>query len=99
VIEDYFAKKLNRLIVDYLLRENYFRTAQNFIAATGMKVNSRGLMMKDFVDLDIFVETNQIIEKIKGGSCAEALSWCNTHKTKLQKTNVSFRCHFLLEPT
>lgn len=28
------------------------------------------------------------MESLKQRDCKEALEWCNTHKTKLQKTNV-----------
>lgn len=28
IMKDYFTKRLNRIIVDYLLRERYFETAE-----------------------------------------------------------------------
>jgi len=31
IMKDYFAKRLNRIILDYMLRENYFETADTFI--------------------------------------------------------------------
>ena len=39
VLKDYFSKRLNRIIVDYLLREEYFDTARKLIDETGIKVN------------------------------------------------------------
>lgn len=30
------------------------------------------------------------MDKLKHRDCSEALEWCNTHKTKLQKSNVRF---------
>lgn len=38
VMRDYFAKRLNRIIVDYMLRENYFESAKIFMEETGLKV-------------------------------------------------------------
>jgi hypothetical protein len=38
VMRDYFSKRLNRIIIDYLLRENYFDSAKIFIDETGLKV-------------------------------------------------------------
>jgi hypothetical protein len=31
VLRDYFTKRLNRSIIDYMLRENYFGSAATFI--------------------------------------------------------------------
>lgn len=33
------------------------------------------------------------MDKLKHRDCSEALEWCNTHKTKLQKSNVSVITH------
>lgn len=38
VMKDYFSKRLNWVIIDYLLRENYFESAKIFIEETGLKV-------------------------------------------------------------
>ena len=38
IMKDYFSKRLNRIIIDYLLRENYFDSAKLFIDETGLKV-------------------------------------------------------------
>jgi hypothetical protein len=39
VMRDYFAKRLNRMIIDYLLRDNYFDSARMFIEETGLDVS------------------------------------------------------------
>lgn len=39
ILRDYFSKRLNRSIIDYLLRENYFASAATFIEETGLKVS------------------------------------------------------------
>lgn len=38
IMKDYFMKRLNRIIIDYLLRENYFESARSYIDETGLKV-------------------------------------------------------------
>ena len=39
VMKEYFAKRLNRMIIDYLLREDYFESAKAMITETGLEVN------------------------------------------------------------
>ena len=38
ILKEYFTKRLNRIIADYLLRENYFATATSFIEENNLKV-------------------------------------------------------------
>jgi hypothetical protein len=38
VMKDYFMKRLHRIIADYLLRENYFKTSEIFIEENQLKV-------------------------------------------------------------
>lgn len=47
-------------------------------------------MVQDFVDIEVFEETSKIMDSLKHRECKEALEWCKTHQTKLQKTNVQF---------
>ena len=44
---------------------------------------------QDFVDIEVFEETSKIMDSLKHRECKEALEWCKTHQTKLQKTNVN----------
>ncbi len=89
IMKDYFSKRLNRIIIDYLLRENYFESAKLFIDETGLSVFISPLkFLQDFVDIEVFEEASRILNKLKHRDCKEALDWCNTHKTKLQKSNV-----------
>lgn len=70
VMRDYFTKRLNRIIIDYMLRENYFESAKIFVEETGLK---------DFVDMEVFEETSKIMDSLKHRECKEALEWCKTH--------------------
>ena len=38
IMKDYFSKRLNRIIVDYMLRENYFDSAKAYIDENHIKV-------------------------------------------------------------
>jgi hypothetical protein len=40
VMREYFTNRLNRIIIDYMLRENYFDSSKTFIEETGMTVTS-----------------------------------------------------------
>ena len=48
-MKDYFTKRLNRIILDFMLRENYFHTAETFVEETNLK---------EFADLEVFSETH-----------------------------------------
>lgn len=40
IMKDYFTKRLNRIIIDYLLREHNFESARSLIDETGLKASS-----------------------------------------------------------
>ena len=88
VLQQYFETRLNRVILDYMLQNNHFEAANCFSKQNRIQV---------FSDIHIFQETHQILQKLKqlgpGATPLEtdnalecALSWCNTYKTKLQKS-------------
>lgn len=70
-MRDYFNKRLNRIIIDYLLRENYFESSKIFIEETGLKVNYQEnlIIFQDFADVEVFEETSKIIKKLKQRDC------------------------------
>lgn len=89
VLKDYFTRRLNRVIADYLLREGHFVTASAFITDAGLEVNLYlSQSAQEFADVEVFEESSRILSRLRERDCREALEWCNTHKTKLQKTNV-----------
>lgn len=85
VLQQYFETRLNRAIVDYMLRHDHFLAAKSFSKESGISV---------FSDIHIFLETNNILKKLKqlgsgstplemDNALESALTWCNTYKTKL----------------
>jgi macrophage erythroblast attacher len=90
--EAWSRQRLDRLLVDYMLRHGYDASA---IALA----DERG--MRDLVDIDTFVVMSKIRESLEGGSVQEALNWCNENKKELRKmqSNLEFmlRCQQYIE--
>lgn len=83
--EQWSRTRLDRLLVEYMLRRGHIDSAQNF-------ANARGI--EDLVDVDVFEQMTRIRNTLLQGSVAEALAWCMAPDTKkeLRKMNVSNRC-------
>ncbi|KAG7290846.1 GID complex subunit containing RING finger motif [Staphylotrichum longicolle] len=90
--EAWSRQRLDRLLVDYMLRHGYDSSA---IALA----DERG--MRDLVDIDTFVAMSKIRKSLEGGSVQEALAWCNENKKELRKmqSNLEFmlRCQQYIE--
>ncbi|KAK4158422.1 CTLH/CRA C-terminal to lish motif domain-containing protein [Chaetomidium leptoderma] len=90
--EAWSRQRLDRLLVDYMLRHGYDSSA---IALA----DERG--MRDLVDIDTFVVMSKIRQSLEGGSVQEALAWCNENKKELRKmqSNLEFmlRCQQYIE--
>lgn len=68
--------RLNRLLVDYLLRMGYASSARDFARATNIE---------DLVDVDAFVQCSKIEKSLSEGRTAEALAWCSENKQNLKR--------------
>ncbi|KAL2123001.1 hypothetical protein VTJ04DRAFT_3456 [Mycothermus thermophilus] len=90
--EAWSRQRLDRLLVDYMLRHGYDASA---IALA----DERG--MRDLVDVDTFVVMSRIRKSLEAGSVQEALHWCNENKKELRKmeSNLEFmlRCQQYIE--
>ena len=71
--------RLDRLLVDYLLRSGYAESARAL---------AREKDIEALVDLDVFVRCHQIEESLRNGNAAEGLAWCQEHKPMMKKTSV-----------
>ncbi|CRK43142.1 hypothetical protein BN1723_016115, partial [Verticillium longisporum] len=78
--ETWSRKRLDRLLVDYLLRQGYNNSAHALTAEKNME---------DLVDVQTFVSMSRIQESLRGGSVAEALAWCQDNKKELRKKDSS----------
>ncbi|MCJ1288402.1 GID complex subunit containing RING finger motif [Xylographa opegraphella] len=70
--------RLDRLLVDYLLRSGYTESARALAREKGIEA---------LVDLDVFVRCRQIEESLRNGNMAEGLTWCQEHKPIMKKTS------------
>ncbi|KAL2201025.1 CTLH/CRA C-terminal to lish motif domain-containing protein [Corynascus similis CBS 632.67] len=90
--ETWSRQRLDRLLVDYMLRHGYGLSAMALADERGMR---------DLVDIDTFVAMSKIRQSLERGSVQEALSWCNENKKELRKmqSNLEFmlRCQQYIE--
>ena len=77
--EAWSRQRLDRLLVDYMLRHGYDASAIALAEERGIR---------DLVDIDTFVVMVKISKSLEGGSVQEALSWCNENKKELRKMQV-----------
>ena len=68
--------RLNRLLVDYLLRCGYGESAKALAREKGIE---------ELVDLDVFVQCHRIEESLKRRSTQECLAWCVEHRPMMKK--------------
>lgn len=71
--------RLNRLLVDYLLRCGYGQSARALAEEKDIE---------DLVDLDVFMQCHTIETSLRKRSTAECLAWCVEHRQMMKKTNV-----------
>lgn len=74
--------RLNRLLVDYLLRGGYAESARALAREKGIEA---------LVDLEVFVQCHRIEESLRSGDTAQGLAWCVEHKPMMKKTSVRVR--------
>ncbi|KAI7901730.1 CTLH/CRA C-terminal to lish motif domain-containing protein [Cokeromyces recurvatus] len=68
--------RLDRIVVDYLLRQNMPNTAKSVAKESGIE---------DLVDIQLFTQSEKIEKALRNRSCKECLSWCNENKSTLRK--------------
>lgn len=78
--ENWSRTRLDRLVIDYLLRSGF----QNSAAALA---EEKGI--GDLVDVETFVQMNRIRSSLLSGRVTEALAWCMENKKELRRMEVS----------
>lgn len=71
--------RLDRLLVDYLLRQGLTQSAKEL---------SEENKLGGLVDVGVFEEAGRIEQALRRGEVKEALSWCGENKNALKKMNV-----------
>lgn len=77
--EEWSRTRLDRLLVDYLLRNGYKDSAVALAKEKGIV---------DLVDVDTFVQMSRIRESLLNRRVTEALAWCQENKKELRKMEV-----------
>ncbi|CAL3964561.1 hypothetical protein PZA11_002449 [Diplocarpon coronariae] len=85
--EEWSRTRLDRLLVDYLLRNGYKDSA-------GALAREKGI--EDLVDVETFVQVGRIRESLQRGRTQEALAWCQENKKELRRmeSNLEFMLRF-----
>jgi hypothetical protein len=74
--DEWSRVRLDRLMVDYLLRSGYPKSAASLAVEKGIE---------DLVDLDVFVQCQKVADSLERGETKDALMWCTENKTALRK--------------
>jgi macrophage erythroblast attacher len=77
--EEWSRTRLDRLLVDYLLRYGYKESATELAKEKGIE---------DLVDVETFVQMSRIRESLQNGRVTEALAWCYENKKELRRMEV-----------
>ena len=77
--DEWSRVRLNRLLVDYLLRSGYGESARQLAKEKGIE---------ELVDLEVFVQCHRIEESLKRGSTQECLAWCSEHRALMKTLSV-----------
>ncbi|RAK72470.1 FYV10 family protein [Aspergillus fijiensis CBS 313.89] len=80
--------RLNRLIVDHMLRSGYIESARQLAHEKGIE----GL-----VDLNVFVQCQRIADSLRQGETKDALQWCGENKAALKKSQYNLEFELRLQ--
>ncbi|KAI4154089.1 MAG: hypothetical protein LQ341_000428 [Variospora aurantia] len=86
--DEWSRVRLNRLLVDYLLRSGYGESAAAL---------AKEKRIEDLVDLDIFVQCHRVEESLRGKSTHECLAWCSEHRELTRKTHSTLEFELRLQ--
>ncbi|KAI9371115.1 protein fyv10 [Aspergillus egyptiacus] len=80
--------RLDRLVVDHMLRSGYTESAQQLAREKGIE---------NLVDLDIFTQCHRVAESLRRGETKDALHWCNENKAALKKSQYNLEFELRLQ--
>uniref|UniRef100_A0A7N0V4R7 Macrophage erythroblast attacher n=1 Tax=Kalanchoe fedtschenkoi TaxID=63787 RepID=A0A7N0V4R7_KALFE len=76
-VSEWNNSRLQRILVDYMLRMSYFDTAVKLAEASNLT---------DLVDIEVFSEAKKVIDALQNKDVAPALAWCADNKSRLKKS-------------
>jgi len=80
VVTEWKKSRLDRLLVEYLLRTGCYNTATKLAASRGIE----GL-----TNLDVFLVAREVEQSLAARDTTKCLAWCHDNKSKLRKLNSS----------
>ncbi|KAL2823974.1 CTLH/CRA C-terminal to lish motif domain-containing protein [Aspergillus cavernicola] len=80
--------RLDRLVVDHMLRSGYTESAQQLAQEKDIE---------NLVDLNVFVQCQRIAESLRHGETKDALQWCNENKAALKKSQYNLEFELRLQ--
>ncbi|OQE18500.1 hypothetical protein PENFLA_c021G00809 [Penicillium flavigenum] len=69
--------RLDRLLVDHMLRSGYSESAKQLAQDRGVE---------ELVDLGVFTQCQRVVDSLRRGETKEALQWCGENKAALKKS-------------
>lgn len=78
--DEWSRVRLNRLLVEYLVRQGYGESARGLAREKGIEA---------LVDLEVFARCEKVGRSMKERSLDECLGWCAEHRVLMKKVNVS----------
>ncbi|KAL3897718.1 MAG: hypothetical protein SGCHY_003228 [Lobulomycetales sp.] len=97
-----FAKwskvRLDRLVIDYLLRKGYINTALNgilhhFYDQTAAQESN----IQPLVDVELFTQNKKIEQSLLNKTCSLCLQWCTENKSNLKKSKSGLEFNLRLQ--
>lgn len=86
--EQWSHTRLDRLVVDYLLRQGYSRSARSLAEEQSIL---------PLVDISVFEECHRIEQSLLAGKTADCLAWCAENKQALKKLNSNLELELRLQ--
>ncbi|XP_022909984.1 E3 ubiquitin-protein transferase MAEA [Onthophagus taurus] len=77
------SKRLDRMVVEYFLRNGYYNAAITLAERSNVK---------DLTNIDIFLTSREVEKSLANRQTAKCLSWCHDNRSKLRKlkSNLEF---------
>ncbi|KAK9890601.1 hypothetical protein WA026_011966 [Henosepilachna vigintioctopunctata] len=83
VLNQWKRKRLDRMVVEYFLRNGYYNAAITLAERSGIK---------DLTNIDIFMTSRDVEKSLANHETLKCLAWCHDNKSKLRKlkSNMEF---------
>ena len=82
--DDWSRLRLNRLLVEYLVRQGYVESARSL---------AKEKDIVDLVDLDVYERCGRIAASLRNGKVDDCLGWCAENRVLMKKIDVGLLEH------